>query len=230
MKEWLMDFAGLIYPPVCPGCSRPLFRNEKVLCTYCLHGLPRTNFHRFRENPVEQTFWGRVLLEGATSFLFFSKGGKVQQLMHAIKYRNQKKAGFFLGELFGREIAHTEPFSACKLIIPVPLHPKKLRKRGYNQSEIIGRGMGKTMNIPVRTDILMRRLHSDTQTRKSRYNRWINVRNIFSLKNQGAIYGRHILLIDDVLTTGATLEACIQTLNVAGELKISVATLAYADM
>ena len=196
----------------------------------CEFKLPRTGFHIHEENIISRVFWGRVDLFSATSFLFFNKGGNVQQLMHALKYRNKKEVGVHLGKLFGKELVNSPLFEDVDLIIPVPLHPKKYHQRGFNQSEVIASGIGQEMSRPVDIQTLVRLVRTSSQTRKSRYDRWENVKDAFGVKNPSTIIGKHILLVDDVLTTGATLEACASVLLDIENTRVSVATLGYAQV
>lgn len=226
--SYFFDFIALVFPRICPGCGRSLLRFEKFICLQCLYRLPETRYHHFPENPVEKVFWGRIEIERAASFLFFNKGGLTQKLLHALKYRKCREAGIVLGELYGQKLKDTSPFCDADMIIPVPLHPKKQRKRGYNQSEVIGQGLSKVLRIPVVSGMLIRREHSSSQTRKSRYQRWQNVEKIFTVKDTEALREKHILLVDDVITTGATLEACARCIMTNSGAKVSVITIAYA--
>ncbi|MEJ2595045.1 MAG: ComF family protein [bacterium] len=226
---WIPDLINLFFPRICHACREPLIDQENVLCMSCSLKLPRTNFHLRHDNPVAMVFWGRVRIEAATSFLFFNKGGRVQQLMHALKYRGNRKVGIYLGKLFGSALSDADTFREADLIIPVPLHPRKLHKRGYNQSEMIGQGLSDTMDKPLNTQSLSRIVHTASQTRKSRYSRWENVKDVFQVNHPEHVAGRHILLVDDVLTTGATLEACATKLLEVEHTKVSMATLAYAQ-
>lgn len=178
---------------------------------------------------IARVFWGRTKIHSATSFLFFNKGGNVQQLMHALKYKSRKDVGEYAGKLFGMELNSSALFNTIDMVIPVPLHEKKLHQRGFNQSKVIADGIGKAMNKPVENGILVRVVYTSSQTKKSRYERWENVRNAFTVTYPEEIEGKHILLIDDVLTTGATLEACANALLEIEGVKVSVATLAYAQ-
>jgi len=228
MLSWIKDFLFLFFPRLCQGCGRPLFRHEILLCLKCLCRLPETQFHMFEGNPVEMVFWGRVDIERAASFLFFNKKGLTQTLLHALKYKKCREIGFFLGEMYGERLKTTPAFSMADLIIPIPLHPKKLYRRGYNQSEIIGNGLSKALHIPLKTGILVRNIDNPTQTRKNRFQRWKNVESIFSVNHSEELSGKHIILVDDVLTTGATLEASIHALKDKADVRISIITLAYA--
>lgn len=211
------------------SCGNALNQQEETICVSCQLKLPKTGFHMHAENPVSRIFWGRVNIEAATSFLFFSKQGKVQNLIHQLKYRRQTNVGMLLGELFGNDLQESSFFDNIDFIIPVPLHQKKLRKRGYNQSMVIAEGMNRSMGTEIFTG-LQRKMHSSTQTKKSRYERWENVKDIFEIINPEKLENKYILLIDDVLTTGATLEACATILSEVPDIKISIATLAYAHV
>lgn len=226
---WLNDLVNLFFPNVCVVCGDSLTKQESVVCLTCLVKLPKTGFHMHEDNPVSQVFWGRVKLNSATSFLFFNKGGSVQELMHSLKYKSRKDVGIYLGEQFGNELNRSAFYKTIDLVIPVPLHPKKFRKRGFNQSTTIAKGISNTIHVPVNTDNLVRLVNTDSQTKKSRYNRWENVKDVFGIRNKDELRGKHILLIDDVLTTGATLEACSTILLELENTRVSVATLAYAQ-
>lgn len=223
------DFISLLFPRICIACGNKLFRNENIICSLCTYMLPKTNFHLLKDNPVSKMFWGRVNLESAAAFLFFRKGGRVQRMIHYLKYKGHKEIGIHLGLLYGRELSSSELFSNVEVIIPVPLHGKKLKKRGFNQSEQFAIGLGESMGKDVTNDVLMRKIHSATQTKKSRYERWQNVEEIFAVNHVDKIYGKHILLIDDVVTTGSTLEACAQVLLRITGVRISIATIAFAE-
>jgi len=227
IRLYFDDFLNLFFPRLCAGCSASLFRGESLICTRCRYQLPRTGYHRWRNNPVEVLFWGRVPIIYGTAGFFFQKKGYFQHMVHAMKYRGMKELGKELGKVMGIDMAGSV-FSEVDLLVPVPLHPEKLLKRGYNQSEWIAFGLGEALRKPVGKNILVRVIASETQTRKSRFDRWKNVENIFRIMRPDAIQGKHILLVDDVVTTGATLESCAhEILNVPGT-KVSVATLAVA--
>jgi len=229
-KLWIADFLNLFFPDNCSACGNPLVSQEKVICMSCLFKLPKTNFHLQDENPISRIFWGRVRLETATSFLFFNKGGNVQELIHQLKYKGKKNVGIFLGKAFGNDLSKSPLFNSIDCIIPVPLHPKKERKRGFNQSLVISEGISETLQKPVLNDNLIRLVHTSTQTKKSRYSRWENVKDVFGIKSPEQLVNQHVLLIDDVLTTGATLESCAQKILEIDGTTVSVATLAYAQV
>lgn len=221
------DFLGLFFPELCVVCNKHLLVQEKLICTECLYHLPKTNFHNDAENPVAQLFWGRTKLEHATAYFYFNKGSQYQEMMHHFKYHGKKEIGFILGKTFGLQLKDS-PFNDIDIVIPVPLHPKKLKKRGYNQSDWIAMGIANSLEKMASTDNLIRSVETTTQTRKSRFERWQNVDNIFRLKEPDLIKGRHILLVDDVVTTGSTLEACANAILEIDGTKVSIATLAVA--
>jgi ComF family protein len=227
MLALLADFISLVFPKNCAACGNPLFKQERAICLLCITKLPQTNYHNDPENPVAKIFWGRIQLEQATAFYQFTKKGKVQHLLHELKYKGNKECGIRAGELFGK-VLKDSPFQHCSLIIPVPLHPKKQQKRGYNQSEQLAAGLSKSMGIPLNTTAFARAYHTGTQTKRSRIDRWLNVSERFVVKDGEALKGQHILLVDDVVTTGATLEACAAALRENSNVKISVAALAHA--
>lgn len=227
---WLSDFVSLIYPRICACCGNSLWKHEKVICHACAFRLPRTQFHLEHENPVHQVFYGRVRVESAASYLLFNKGNKVQRLIHHLKYKGRKDVGVWLGEAYGRELNRSPFFQGIDLIIPVPLHKKKLMQRGYNQSDQFACGLSKMMKVPVENKLLVRTKATSTQTRKGRYDRWRNVEDLFSLVRPERLNGLHVLLVDDVITTGATLESCIITLQSVPGVKVSVATIATAKL
>lgn len=229
-KLWITDFLNLFFPDNCSACGNPLVAQEKVICMSCLFKLPKTNFHLQDENPISRIFWGRVRLETATSFLFFNKGGNVQELIHQLKYRGKKNVGRFLGKSFGTDLSKSQLFNSVDCIVPVPLHPKKEKKRGFNQSLVISEGISEAIQKPVLNDNLIRLVHTSTQTKKSRYSRWENVKDVFGITSPDLLEKKHVLLVDDVLTTGATLESCAQKILQIEGAKVSIATLAYAQV
>ena len=227
-RTYLNDFLELFYPQLCLVCGNNLLKQEELVCLDCLHHLPRTNYHLTDDNPVAQIFYGRVRLEAATAFFFFSKGSKYQKLLHHLKYKGLKEVGTIMGRHFATDINQSPLFATVDIICPVPLHPKKEKKRGYNQSDFIAKGIAEGMNKQLVTDNLIRVVHTDSQTRKGRYERWENVEGIFELSRPEEFAGKHILLVDDVVTTGSTLEACAIAILAADNARVSVATLGCA--
>ncbi len=226
--QYFEDFWFLFYPNVCEACGASLSRNESVLCVKCLYDLPRTDFSLDLENPIVQLFTGRIKIEKATALFTFQKGSRFRKLLHGLKYRNKPEIGVLLGKELGAEMMKSRNFEDIDYIIPVPLHPKRQKKRGYNQSEAIGEGLSKVTKIPMLTDVLLRNVETVTQTKMTRDERWKNVSGKFIIKNEETIASKHILLIDDVVTTGSTLEACGEILLIVDGLKLSIAVLAIA--
>jgi ComF family protein len=226
--DFIIDFISLLYPNVCYACGDALFKHETVLCTHCLFHLPRTNFHKLPDNPLDKVFWGRVPIERTAALYYFSKGGKVQRLIHQLKYKGKKEVGIYLGSLLGEELKNESSFGTVKRIIPVPLHLKKLRTRGFNQSEQFALGLTESTGWETDTHSFVRTIATETQTRKSRFARFENVREIFKVVDPDKLENQHVLLVDDVITTGSTLESCANILLQVPGVKISVAAIAYA--
>lgn len=228
MKQWLYDILNFFFPVYCPVCGVPMSLRKQVICLSCELKMPLSGYTSNPDNPVAQLFWGRTKVEAATSFFRFEKGSKYQKLLHLLKYNGDKDVGIFLGKLLGTVLKETV-FENCDYIVPVPLHPKKERKRGYNQSEIIARGLSSILHIPVNTNILYRASFTSTQTRKTRFERFLNVEHVFQIRLQDLKKDHcSILLIDDVVTTGSTLEACVEALLKKDGVKVYVATVACA--
>lgn len=225
--SFINDIFFLLFPPSCAVCGRLLTETEKSICSFCLLELPRTNYHSDKESPVAKLFWGRVDITHVSSWFHFYKGSPYQGLLHKLKYKGQKEVGIDMGRYFAAEIRNTE-FAAADLIIPVPLHPGKKRKRGYNQSEMIARGMNKIFNIRMDTTSLIRTNKTETQTKKNRFERFLNMEGNFIVTDREAIINKSVLLIDDVVTTGSTLEACATVLLEKGCREVLILTLAVA--
>ncbi|WP_299461495.1 ComF family protein [uncultured Microscilla sp.] len=234
-NTWLADFFSLIFPNCCLGCEAPLTKGEKQLCTRCIYDLPQTNYHLHKDNVLSQRFWGRVPIEYALAYLKFSKGGKVQKILHELKYDNNQTVGEMVGSWYGQLLVDAalakldgKQEQIFDLILPIPLHKAKLRSRGYNQSDCFAKGLSVATDIPWHANVLRRNKATKTQTKKGRIDRWKNVDNIFEVLKPELVKDRHVLLVDDVVTTGATLEACANSLLKADTAKISVATIAVA--
>jgi len=225
----IQELINLVYTKTCPACDDVLLNNEDFLCTSCIYHLPRTKYSDMRNNPVARLFWGRVRLEYATSMYHFTRGGKLQNLMHKLKYRGNEKVGTGLGILLGNEIKGT-CFKRVDLIVPVPLHRKKQKKRGYNQSELIAAGLSLVLNKPINRISCKRMNQTDSQTHKSRYERWFNVNGVFRIADSESFTAKHVLLVDDVVTTGATIEALAAEFLRIRKVKVSVVTVAVADL
>ncbi|MCZ4224385.1 ComF family protein [Pedobacter rhodius] len=228
-RRWGSDLVGLLFPNLCNACGITLFQSEYLICTKCLYDLPFTDYHIHAENRIAKQLWGRLPLNAAMAMLYFRKGAKVQNLIHNLKYNNKTDVGVMLGNLLGERLKASPLYENVDLIVPVPLHQKKLRSRGYNQSTFIAAGASEKMDINFSEAILIRNIATETQTKKSRYNRYENMKAVFKIQNPGKIKDKHILLIDDVVTTGATLEACASALLDSGASKVSLAALAFAE-
>jgi ComF family protein len=222
------DFISLLFPRLCYACGDHLLRNENLICTECYVVIPRTNYHLENENPVAQLFWGRCPIEKAAAFSFYNKGSRIRNLIHNLKYRGVKEIGFELGRIYGFSLKSSGFTEDIDLIIPVPLHPSKKRIRGFNQSDYISSGLSDATDLPVETNSLVRIAGSETQTKRSRYERWTNVEGIFHVVDPEIIIGRHILLVDDVITTGSTIESCADELLKVKGVKVSVVALGFA--
>ncbi|MFC5270951.1 ComF family protein [Adhaeribacter terreus] len=226
----ISDLLALVYPEICYACSETLSHGENMVCTSCRLKLPYTNYHLLSplENPLSNRFYGRINIENALSYLTFVRAGRVQNLLHSLKYKNVPEIGQLLGKWYGFELQKSGYNQKFDLIVPVPLYYRKLKKRGYNQSDKFAKGLSEALEIPWNNQVLNRVAESSTQTKKSRFDRWENVDKIFSVLKPEEIKEKRILLVDDVLTTGATLEACGQELIEHGCKSLSIATIAAA--
>ena len=220
---------NLFFPEVCNACNNLLLDNEKDICTLCRHNLPVTNYHFNNSKLVEKIFYGRVKIEQATALLRFQKKGIVQQLLHNLKYRGHETIGEFLGAWLGSELSTLSNYQSVDVIIPVPIHKRKLKTRGYNQVAKFGIHIAKSLQAEYFDDVLLKTTSTKTQVFKKRISRWNDDDSIFSIQNEDKIKDKHILLVDDIITTGATIEACINTLNKKRPHKISIATMAIAE-
>lgn len=223
------NLINLFFPEVCYACNNMLSDNENGICTICRHELPITNYHLETDNPVEKVFYGRVKLENATSLLLFQKKGMVQQLLHNLKYRGHEEIGEILGQWLGHELKNSSKFKDIDLVIPVPLHKSKQRKRGYNQVSKFAQELAKALDAKYIDNVLVKTIPTHTQVFKTRFARWDESKAIFNVQNSELIKAKHILLVDDIITTGATIESCSNALlNHNKDIKISVATMAIA--
>lgn len=227
-RDLLDDFLSLIFPRLCYACGNHLLRNENLICTECYILIPRTNYHLEVDNPVARLFWGRCRIEKAAAFSFYTREGRIKKLIHNLKYRGIKEIGYELGKIYGQILADSGFMDGIDIIIPVPLHPAKERTRGYNQSLIISQGLAEQTGLPVDAVSLARIATTATQTRKSRFDRWVNVEGTFSVRDPEKLTGKHILLVDDVITTGSTIESCTNELIKSEGVKVSAAALAVS--
>ncbi|WP_276348760.1 ComF family protein [Daejeonella sp. JGW-45] len=229
LANLLQDLLSLFFPELCAGCGASLFSNEREICTSCIYHLPVTNFHKDPSNELAKQLWGRFNFKQASSFVFFRKGGRVQNIIHQLKYNKRPKAGFRMGELYAIALNNSETWQKPDLIIPVPLHPSRLRQRGYNQSERIAEGLASVLQVPVAPGSLVRTENTQTQTKRSRFGRYENLRDAFSCPDKKPLVNKHVLIVDDVMTTGATLESCCLALAGIDGLSISIITLAFTE-
>jgi len=217
----------LFFPHVCKSCFAEIAQADQYICTRCIAELPYTGFSHIDANPVEKIFFGRVRVEAATSLLFFTPASTVQQLIHQIKYKGQQKLAIYLGKMMGFEVLGSGRFPGLDLVVPLPLFRSREKQRGYNQAALLGMGISEATGIPLDPKAIKRVRASATQTRKTRAERWQNMEGIFSVSPDLA-ENRHILLVDDVITTGATLDACASALQQVKGTRVSIITLGYA--
>lgn len=228
VSSLLKDALHLFYPHQCISCGDDVLHFDKMICNYCFDNLPRTQFSSLAENSIDRIFYGRLNLKAAHSEFYFSKGQLIQSLIHQLKYNGNKEVGVYLGQLMGQSLLMNNRFKEIDFIVPVPMFRQKEIKRGYNQADIIAQGVADAMQIPIAKDLVQRIQFTSTQTKKDRTERWDNVKNTFMIKDELLFKNKSILLIDDVITTGATLESCGETiLKIPGAI-LSIATLAYA--
>jgi ComF family protein len=222
------DFISLLFPRLCYACGNHLIKNENVICIQCYISIPRTNYHLTTDNPVEQLFWGRCQITKAAAFSFYNKGSRIRKLIHKLKYNGIREIGYELGRIYGLNLKNSGFTENIDIIIPVPLHPSRQRKRGFNQCDYISRGFAEVTGLQLDIGTLVRIRSSDTQTKRSRYERWMNVEGIFTVTDSQKLKGKHILLVDDVITTGSTIDACASELLKIENVKVSVAALAVS--
>ncbi|MES2850189.1 MAG: phosphoribosyltransferase family protein [Bacteroidota bacterium] len=228
LKNILNDFKHLFYPHICTGCGTDILADDNMLCAKCYTNLPATLYAELPNNPIEKIFFGRIPLVAAHAEFYFAKESLIQHLVHQLKYKGNKEIGVYLGEMMGRTLKKSNRFNNIDGLIALPLFPDKERKRGYNQAAVICEGMSQAMKVPVYNNVLIRRKFTETQTKKHRAERWENVAESFAVKNEEQVKGKHLLLVDDVITTGATLEASGSRLLKIDGVKLSVATLTTA--
>jgi len=229
VKEIGNSFLHVLFPHVCSGCGSDILSEETMLCLRCMAQMPETNFHLHPDNPVEKIFWGRLPLVNATAQYYFSKESLMQHLMHQLKYKGNKDLGRQLGRLIGNDLVQTDRFNEIDSLIPLPLFPAKEKRRGYNQATVLCEGMAEVMGSEILKDVIVRNQHTETQTKKGRMERWQNMEGRFELVRPEKIQGKHVLLVDDIITTGATLEACGRELIHANNVKLSIAAYCYTS-
>ena len=223
----IQDFSRLLFPHYCAGCGGDLKNRHSIICNQCLLELPVTNFFTLPNNPVEKSFYGRLQIEAAGAAYYFTKDSLLQNLIAELKYKQNISVGYFLGRMMGYQLVESERFASVDLFIPMPLHPRKLKTRGYNQASIIAKGIQSVWTKPIMENAIVRTVFSKSQTLQDRVHRWENMEGIFALKNQPEIAHKHLLLIDDVTTTGASIEALGSALKGLDGVKLSIATAAF---
>ncbi|TAD84718.1 MAG: ComF family protein [Bacteroidetes bacterium] len=229
VRQHLEALANFLMPNTCPACGDGLGTSKIPLCWRCLQQLPLTQFEGMQDNPVNRMFFGRLPLEYASAMLFFNAGALAQQLVHQIKYKGNQELGIYMGQLMGQAMQNTAWGNSIDVVVPLPLNAKKLKKRGYNQSMLLCQGIAQILQKPIENVAVVRKVYTQTQTRKTRMQRWSNVAEVFDLKTADILVNKHVLLVDDVVTTGATLDACGQKLVQIPGLRLSVNCLAFAS-
>jgi ComF family protein len=227
LSSWIDPVFWLYFPKNCPACGRPLRLFGANICGRCSQNLPETHFFEAPRNPIEKIFYGRLPINAGAAAWYFHKNSALQALLFQLKYKSNKDVGLFIGKQMGALLAASERFSSIDALVPVPLHPQALSKRGFNQAALICEGIGQVWHKPVLTGAIARTKHTSTQTKQTRAERWDNMENAFTIKDPTSINGKHLLIIDDVITTGATIEACGKTLLTIKDVRVSVAAAAY---
>ncbi len=223
------DFLDLLFPNYCQMCEESLERGERLICWHCHYHLPLANYHKLADSPLARRFAGKVAVQYAWAYLKFTKEGKVQHLLHQLKYHNKPEIGNLMGQWYAKELQEYNLDKAFDLILPVPLHQSRLRKRGYNQSDTFAQGLSQGLQVEWHPSVLRRNVASSTQTKKKRFDRWKNVEKIFEVALPEKVAGKRILLVDDVITTGSTVEACVKILLEANCKEVSIAAIAAAQ-
>ena len=229
LDEMLKNLLKVTFPVFCNGCFKALLKNEAIICTKCIHNLPLTYHHKIKETEIDKVFYGLIPFEFAASFLYFTKKGITQNLMHNLKYKNRQEIGTYLGNLYAKELINLDVFKEIDFIIPVPLHQKRLHQRGYNQVTTFCNVIENNLSIPVLENVLVKTKNLKSQTNKSKEGRIENNKNVFLIENHHKIEGKHVLLVDDIFTTGATIEACAKEILKIKNTKISILTMAYTQ-
>jgi ComF family protein len=228
LQSIIFDTLHLFYPHICTGCGSDLLNDDQLLCLQCINNLPHTNFAQHANNPIEKIFWGRIPLVAAHSEFYFAKETLIQRLIHQLKYKGNQDIGYFLGGLMAKSLLNSNRFKNIDYLVPLPLYPEKERKRGFNQAAVICNGISASMHIPVMIGNVIRQRYTETQTKKHRRERWENVADSFLVKDPAILCNKNLLLVDDVITTGATLEACGHSIVQTANVQLSLATLSMA--
>jgi ComF family protein len=227
VKNIANDFLHLLYPHVCIGCGNDVLHAEQLICTECFAQLPETDYFKFEDNPVQRRFAGRMVVQHAGSTFHFTTKSVMQNIVFAMKYQGNRDAGIFLGRQTGKALLQTKWHTNIDVIVPIPLNKRKLQQRGYNQAALIANGIAEIINKPVVEDVAIRSVYTETQTHKDRISRWQNMQYVFTVHNAEALHNKHVLLVDDIITTGATTEACGQYITALPGTTLSIASAAY---
>jgi ComF family protein len=223
------NLLNVVFPAYCNGCSKLLLKNEKIICTLCIHNLPLTHHHLLKETEIHKVFYGLIPFEFGASLLYFRRKGIAQNLMHNLKYKNQQEIGTYLGDYFSKDLLDLTIFKDIDWIIPVPLHKKRFHERGYNQVTTFCESLEKNLSIPIINDVLVKSVHLKSQIQKSKATRLETIKNVFKIENAHKIEEKHILLVDDIFTTGATIETCAKEILKIKDTKISIITIAFTQ-
>jgi ComF family protein len=229
LKDIRDSLLHLAFPHLCEGCGSDQLEQEGMLCLHCLSSLPETNFHLYRTNPVENIFRGRLPISYATAQYYFTHESMMQHVMHQVKYHGNRELGLYLGRLMGHALMASDHLREVDILIPLPLHISKERNRGFNQAAILCEGITEVLARPIIKDAVIRSSNTESQTKKSRIERWQNMEGMFELVNPEFIEGKHVLLVDDVITTGATLESCGKAILKANNVQLSIAALCISS-
>ncbi len=221
------DLLPLFFPHNCAACDTDILGKYQFVCSRCQEKLPETGFLKYADNPVEKLFYGRCRIVHAGALYYFTKDSILQQILFALKYKEHREAGYFLGRMIGYALQKSERFDEVDCMIPLPLHPEKERKRGYNQASLIAEGIREIWRKPVLKEAMMRNSFTESQTQRNRIDRWQNMQKVFTVTDPVLLENRHILLVDDVVTTGASLEACATELLTLPGTRVSIATAAF---
>lgn len=228
-RKWFTDFSHLFYPHTCAGCGNDLLEEDQTVCLHCYSNLPETGFFGLQNNPIEKIFYGRLPVSSAAAGYYFTKSAVLQRLIHQLKYRGNQEVGRQLGRWLGLQLKNSGRFTSIDALLPLPLFPEKEKKRGYNQSTVLCEGIADMIHLPILNEIVHRKRYTDTQTKKGRSERWVNVDGSFEISNPSALQNKHLLLVDDVITTGASMEACGHAILQAESAQLSMATLAWSS-